>query len=1044
MLISFGHKDSKWRSKFSFSPKALLNSATALLSKGESTAMHKHNDGPVNTFYGVTSNSLLGVAFNDNPSSNKVFKSISLEGSDVLKNQRHDFAPSTATESPRDNEYYLTRQGKNMGGIVYNNLGKSDNIVNGVTMHYVGEITSIDDVVLVEDNPNTEINEEQISPNTAFLNVDTSVSGYTPSGDFHTKYGIYLPDEQSFYFGAEVDETDEGDGGTDDGGGGVETDVFDNCDALELYSSGQYYQTIFYPDTGYLYVYIPNNIPFGGTEYVDVIFYVNGEVVAGELVQEGDEYYDYYRYAWRTFISEPSVVQSQFNSFSGSFLDENGVPVEGYNDVQNKCFLVFGTYNVTAGEINPAVACSALANTTTYEIIQPDNALANDGQLIVTFAEGSLEFPDFADPHYIHLLKNGAPPLIYPASITTNGDTVVTFDGLEASDNPLDHYKLYFQNGDCNNSSIPWTNFIQVPTPTYVDACSVISNALESSNQSVILPYSDVAGNGQNVVSESYLSIDYDAQIVKVTLNLYELKEAALTAIDDSDTPSETQQVLEDALGVFTVSFNEFSNTSVWLVPCDSEGGNILWGGAKIFFHEAATLDNSGSFLNTYVFENSLSQFPEGYYRLVFRTSAPCAGIADNTGYGYMLPTTYFFNIPQGNCFFVFNPGLPYADLVYNQGTIEVTQPVESPPEASAKFTLPFALASGFEPKDYAIFISGPSTDPNIQPYGADNPSYGDIIYHNDGALGVSDPHPSGVTKVTSTSYADPNDPNNLIIEVSRLPAPEAQQPGDPLPSPNLYYSWAIVSKECINPTSSDGGFFTSEFGYGSLMLDSSNGGAMGGVIETIGVGDVGSDTFIPSDIQKLDFNGDGAVSVADLLEFLSFFGVSDPDIPTYTITNGNGATAVISADIDGDGTVAVSDLLQFLTVFGQTTEGTNVLRPSSAEKLEIPLVDILNNSYGVSNLPSSILPLDTDKASYEMTGYGQAAVGVTANPDVIDYLKTELPSNAQLFAFKDPELYGDELRGQTAEMMLDLGQQDFELFAVNLNYEPVNADHTK
>jgi len=1043
MLISFGHKDSKWRSKFSFSPKALLNSATALLSKGESTAMHKHNDGPVNTFYGVTSNSLLGVAFNDNPSSNKIFKSISLEGSDVLKNQRHDFAPSTATESPRDNEYYLTRQGKNMGGIVYNNLGKSDNIVNGVTMHYVGEITSIDDVVLAEDDPDTETNEELISPNTVFLNVDTSVSGYTPSGAFYTKYGIYLPDQQSFYFGAEaiVEETDEGDGGTGDGGGGVETDVFDNCDALELYSSGQYYQTIFYPDTGYLYVYIPNSIPFGGTDYVDTIFYVNGDPVTGELVQEGDDYYDSYRYAWRTFISEPSAVSIQIGSLSGSFLDESGAPVDGYDDPGNSCDFYFAEYNVTAGEINPALACNALANTTTYEIIPPDNVLANNGQLIVTFAEGSLEFPDFADPNYIYLFNSGS--LIYPTSITTNGDTVVTFEGLEAATTNVDHYQLYFLNGNCDQSSIPWADFIYVTPPTYVDACSVIANSLGTSDQSVILPYSDAAGNGQNVVNEGFVSIDYDGQSLSLTLNLSDLREAALIAIDESDNPGETQQVLEDALGPFTGSFNEFSNTAVWLVPCDSEGGNLAWGSAKVFNHEGATVDSLGTFLNIYVFENNLSQFPEGYYRLVLRTSAPCAGIVDNTGYGYMLPTTYFFNIPPGNCQNVFLTSTSYSQTIFNGGALEVTQPTSSPYVASAKFTLPFVLGSGFEPEDYAIFISGPSQDPNIQPYGVDNPAYEEIIYHQDGGYGVSDEYPAGATSpsISSQWYADPNDPNNLIIEINNLPAPEAVQPGDPS-NPNLYYSWAIVSKECTNSNSLDGGFFTSEFNYGSLMIDSSNGGAMGGAIETIGVGNVGSGTFIPTTAQASDFDGDGSVATSDLLQLLAALGLSGSDIPSFTITNGSGATAEISPDIDGDGNVAVSDLLLFLTAFGQLTTS---LRPSSAGKLEIPLVDILNNSYGVSNLPSSILPIDSAEASsYEMTGYGQAAVGVFANPDVIEYLKTELPSNAQLFAFKDPELYGDELRGQTAEMMLNLGQQDFELFAVNLNYEPVNADHTK
>jgi hypothetical protein len=82
----------------------------------------------------------------------------------------------------------------------------------------------------------------------------------------------------------------------------------------------------------------------------------------------------------------------------------------------------------------------------------------------------------------------------------------------------------------------------------------------------------------------------------------------------------------------------------------------------------------------------------------------------------------------------------------------------------------------------------------------------------------------------------------------------------------------------------------------------------------------------------------------------------------------------------------------------------------------------------------------------YTATSPSTANLGIQSfSPDVITYIKSEgFPSNAQLFAFIDPEISGDDLRGQTAELLLDLGQEDFELFAVNLNYELLNADHTK
>ena len=236
MAISFGHKDNQWRSKYSFRPKAMMNSSRSLISKGDSTNLYKHNEGDVNRFYGEKSSSLLGVAFNDNPSSNKVFKSISLEGSDILKERRHDFAPCTSTEAPNQNKYYLTSRGKNMGGITYNTLGKSDTIVNGTSLHYVGDVTSVNDIEI----------DEVVVPTAALIDVDTSNSAYTPlsNDSVAIKYGFYFPDTQEFYFGSDIIVDDGGNG--EPGGGGGPTDQFDNCDALELYSSSQFYETVFF------------------------------------------------------------------------------------------------------------------------------------------------------------------------------------------------------------------------------------------------------------------------------------------------------------------------------------------------------------------------------------------------------------------------------------------------------------------------------------------------------------------------------------------------------------------------------------------------------------------------------------------------------------------------------------------------------------------------------------------------------------------------------------------------------------------------------
>ena len=53
--------------------------------------------------------------------------------------------------------------------------------------------------------------------------------------------------------------------------------------------------------------------------------------------------------------------------------------------------------------------------------------------------------------------------------------------------------------------------------------------------------------------------------------------------------------------------------------------------------------------------------------------------------------------------------------------------------------------------------------------------------------------------------------------------------------------------------------------------------------------------------LEKCDLNGDGSVTVSDLLSILADFG----------------CTEACSSDVDGDGLVSVADLLTLLSVFG-------------------------------------------------------------------------------------------------------------------------------
>ena len=48
------------------------------------------------------------------------------------------------------------------------------------------------------------------------------------------------------------------------------------------------------------------------------------------------------------------------------------------------------------------------------------------------------------------------------------------------------------------------------------------------------------------------------------------------------------------------------------------------------------------------------------------------------------------------------------------------------------------------------------------------------------------------------------------------------------------------------------------------------------------------------------------------------------------------------------------------------------------------------------------------------------------------------------IFAITDPRLNGDFLRGQHAEVAINLGSDNFELYSLNLNYEPTDLAHSK
>lgn len=54
------------------------------------------------------------------------------------------------------------------------------------------------------------------------------------------------------------------------------------------------------------------------------------------------------------------------------------------------------------------------------------------------------------------------------------------------------------------------------------------------------------------------------------------------------------------------------------------------------------------------------------------------------------------------------------------------------------------------------------------------------------------------------------------------------------------------------------------------------------------------------------------------------------------------------------------------------------------------------------------------------------------------------LGKTCNVFVATDPTINGDFLRGQYAEAAINLGNGNFELYALNVNYEPTDLDHSK
>lgn len=142
MTVAFKASANSWVSKYSFDTSCFAHVDNTMLTFNTSNETYqgiayKHTvSSDKNSFYGVQSDSQFTVSFNDNPSQNKVFNAVSLEGAN-LKDAKSSFV---ANLSPQLNqarggqvfEKFVEKGGVFYGGLTKSNLTDPTNNLNAV------------------------------------------------------------------------------------------------------------------------------------------------------------------------------------------------------------------------------------------------------------------------------------------------------------------------------------------------------------------------------------------------------------------------------------------------------------------------------------------------------------------------------------------------------------------------------------------------------------------------------------------------------------------------------------------------------------------------------------------------------------------------------------------------------------------------------------------------------------------------------------------------------------------------------------------------
>jgi len=145
--IAFSNKGGFWKTRYSFISacfgfidKLFFSSPTRAVD-GEVCWEHNKNNTPKNKFYGgLPIASSLSVTFNNQPSSNKIYKSFSLEGTSNISGLNSIIVNNSSDDTQRKNANISLLEER--GGIMYGDVGQIQK-VTGTNVKAVGQIIGV-------------------------------------------------------------------------------------------------------------------------------------------------------------------------------------------------------------------------------------------------------------------------------------------------------------------------------------------------------------------------------------------------------------------------------------------------------------------------------------------------------------------------------------------------------------------------------------------------------------------------------------------------------------------------------------------------------------------------------------------------------------------------------------------------------------------------------------------------------------------------------------------------------------------------------------